>query len=115
MAGRTVSGGATDTVSSGVTDTGDLVTDPGSLLIVASGGITIGTTITNAGAVEVAEGGVDSASTVTDGTETVDSGGLASGLTVDGANAELAVLAAGTGRRGALPRCCRRPHARPPP
>jgi autotransporter passenger strand-loop-strand repeat protein len=95
MPGRTVSSGATLIVSSGVTDIGDLVTDPGSLLIVASGGTTISTTIINAGTQEVSGGGVDSASTVSEGTEVVDSGGVASGLTVGGANAQLVVAAGG--------------------
>jgi len=78
MAGRTVSGGATDTVSSGVTDTGDLVTDPGSLLIIEAGGMAIRTTIANSGMLSVSSGGAIGGTTfVSGGTLTLSSGAQA--------------------------------------
>jgi autotransporter passenger strand-loop-strand repeat protein len=65
MAGQIVSSGATHVVSSGVTESGDVVTGAGSLLIVSSGGIAIGATATNGGTEEVLAGGAASADAIT--------------------------------------------------
>src|SRR6266851_6671785 len=68
MSGGIVSSGANYVVSSGVTDSGDIVTGPGSLLIVSSGGTTIGATATNGGTEEVLAGGVASGTVIAGGT-----------------------------------------------
>src|SRR5260370_29130584 len=68
MAGQIVSSGATHVVSSGVTESGDVVTGAGSLLIVSSGGTTIGATATNGGTEEVLAGGVASRTVIAGGT-----------------------------------------------
>ena len=77
MAGQIVSSGATYVVSSGVTDSGDIVADPGSLLIVSSGGTTIGATAANGGIEEVMAGGVASGTIIAGGTLELLGGGSA--------------------------------------
>src|SRR5258708_17223521 len=77
MSGGIVSSGATYVVSSGVTESGDIVTGPGSLLIVSSGGTTIGATVVNNGKEDVLAGGVASGTVIAGGTLELASGGSA--------------------------------------
>ena len=77
MSGQTVSSGATYVVSSGVTDSGDIVTGSGSLLIVSSGGTTIGATAASGGTEEVMAGGVASGTIIAGGTLELVSGSAA--------------------------------------
>src|SRR5258708_39636303 len=77
MSGGIVSSGATYVVSAGVTESGDIVTGPGSLLIVGSGGTTIGATATSGGTEEVLAGGVASGTVIAGGTLELASGGSA--------------------------------------
>src|SRR5882757_7425052 len=77
MSGQIVSSGATYIVSSGVTDSGDIVTGPGSLLIVNSGGATIGAIAASGGTEEVMAGGLASGTIIAGGTLEIGSGASA--------------------------------------
>ncbi len=77
MSGKIVSGGATFVVSSGVTDSGDVVTGPGSLLIVNSGGTAIGALASNGGTERVMAGGLADGAIIAGGTLELTSGSSA--------------------------------------
>src|SRR5579871_6253714 len=77
MSGQIVSGGATFVVSSGVTDSGDVVTGPGSLLIVNSGGAAIGALASNGGTERVLAGGLADGAIIAGGTLELTSGSSA--------------------------------------
>jgi autotransporter passenger strand-loop-strand repeat protein len=94
MPTRTISGGVSSTVSSGVTDTNDLVLSGGTE-IVASGGITSATTIQFGGFEQVMAGGTAAATVISGGTLEIQSGasvgtgglrfaGTGGTLTIDG-------------------------------
>jgi autotransporter passenger strand-loop-strand repeat protein len=84
-------------VSSGVIDTGDIISSGGTEIVLSSG-ITSNATIYSGGDVVVSSGGTDLGGTISSGGyEIVSSGGVLSSATIDGGTLELASGIADTG------------------